>query len=278
MKIAFFREWGNKKEIGLGHFYRTQTIASELKRKGHKIDFIDDGVLTNDINILVVDHIYSQKNLILQAKNSGMKVVLIDGAEDDVALVDISISAFFNKLAKHQGAKYIVVPYHYTSDRYRPYKKNKSVFVSMGGLDYNNYAELALDVLSELKINAIVTKSINHEDLKKKYNNVEVFTEEDYYVPMNECIIGIVNGGLTLFQCLYYGLPCLAIPQYEHQKWNIGGINHCCVPTEPNKEDVVEKVNWLVNSEYLRESMSKLAQYWVDGKGTKRICDLIENL
>ena len=278
MKIAFYREYGAKKEIGMGHFYRSKTISEALKRKGHNISFIDDGILTNDVQVLIIDHISSQNSLILQAKSAGMKIVLIDGAEEDVSLADLSISAFFNKSSQYKGIKYVVVPYHYSTDRYRPYKKNKSILISMGGYDANNYAELILDVLDELGLNAIVTKSINHQDLKTKYPRIEIFDEEDYYVPMNECIIGIVNGGLTLFQGLYYGLPCLAIPQYEHQKWNIEGVSHCCVPTEPNKDDIKDKIKWLLDSEYLRESMSKLAQYWVDGKGTARVCDLVEGL
>ena len=90
--------------------------------------------------------------------------------------------------------------------------------------------------------------------------------------------MGIINGGLTFFQALFYGLPTLAIPQYEHQQTNIDYLKHCCIPTKLDKDDIVKKIGWLIDNEYHRKSLSLLSMHHVDGKGANRICKLIEDL
>lgn len=278
MKITFFYEHGQIREIGTGHKYRSNNLARELRHRGHTTWTMEENPNYDDADIVVIDHVFSQKQLIEEIKKKNKKVVLIDGAEEDVGLVDLSISACYNDKASYQGVRYLALPQTATWEKYRPYIKSKSVFVAMGGYDANNYAEMIIGVLRELGLNAVVAKSINHPDFSKTYSNAIMFEEEDYYTAMRECIIGVVNGGLTLFQGLYYGLPCVAVPQYEHQKNNIEYVQHCCLPAEPNAEDLKLKIKWFTDSEYFRESVSKLAQYCIDGKGIQRICALIEGL
>jgi len=100
MQITFFCEHGKKKEIGTGHLYRSLELMERLKSLGHKVDFMDDGILMSNTDILVIDHMHSQKSLIERAKHAEMKVVLIDGAPEDTELVDASISAFANPKAQ----------------------------------------------------------------------------------------------------------------------------------------------------------------------------------
>jgi len=73
--------------------------------------------------------------------------------------------------------------------------------------------------LKRLGQNFLVDKNI-----KDKYSRVEVFEEDDYYQAMNECFMGIINAGLTLFQCLYWGMPVISLPTWNHQKDNISKI------------------------------------------------------
>jgi len=278
MHVAFFCEYGQKDNIGTGHLYRSKEIARLLEQRGHKTSFLENGVLIAGPDVLVIDHMYSQADLIAKAKSAGMQVVLIDGASEDVNLVDASISAFANRKAFYRGVKYMAFPITRMWHRYLTSKKSNTVFVGMGGFDRNNHAQIVLEVLDKLNLNAIVAKSINHPNFKDTFSRVEMFEEENYYDAMHECLIGITNGGLTLFQSLYFGLPCIAVPQYEHQKTNIGYVSHCCEPCEPDPKLLEERIKWLVGNEYHRESLSRLAQNYVDGKGPARICKIIEDL
>lgn len=278
MRVTFFCEHGEKKEIGTGHLYRSMEIAERLRSLGHKVDFMEDGILMNTTDVLVIDHIHSQKSLIERASGAGIKTVLIDGAQEDVSLVDVSISGFANPDAQYTGLEYMAFPTCHATERYNVQRKVSSVFVGVGGFDANNLAEPILEVLDKLGLNAVVAKSINHPDFSKRFSRVKVFEEENFYNAMHECIIGITNGGLTMFQALHYGLPCVAIPQYEHQKTNINGVKHYCKSVSADLAGLEEEVKTLISNEYQRESLSVSGQYHVDGKGVVRICSIIEGL
>lgn len=276
MKVNFFYESGEIEEIGTGHKYRSIEIANELQKRGHDTVFLSD----ERSDVLIIDHMDSKIDLIKEAKNNKIKVVLIDGDEKDIDYVDLSISAFTNTRSQYKGINYIVFPRDSYSiwNKYKTDSSKKSVFVSMGGYDINNLAELVLEVLDEMGLDAIVTKSINHGNLGEKFSRAEVFSEENYYNAMRECIIGVTNGGLTMFQSLFYGMPTIVVPQYEHQKINIDAVKHCCLSAETNKSDIKDKVNRVMGSEYLRTKLSIFSTQHVDGKGASRVAALIEGV
>lgn len=271
MKIGFFYEWGHKPEIGTGHKYRCRIISNEMQSRGHKVYMMEDGVLLSDTDILVIDHVNSQKELIKQASAAEIKSVLIDGAEKDVARVDESISAIFNENARHTGLKYMCFPTAGKIGCYNPDIKSSVVFVGVGGYDCNNLAEFAVDILADLGLNAIVARGINHSFSR---SNMEFYDGDCYFDAMSECLFGIVAGGLTLFQSLFYGLPVVSIPQYEHQKKNIFMVSECCLPA--SKSTLGREVKRLLKSSYLRTKLSVFGSNMIDGNGCHRVCNIIE--
>ena len=278
MKIGLYYEYGKTKEIGTGHKYRAIELTKELNRKGHKVEHTNEDVVMTHWDMLIIDHIDSKKDMIARAKNAKIKTVLIDGDASDVEDVDLSISAFFNPRSQYKGVKYMIFPTDISWSHYNPYNKNTSVFVAMGGFDYNNYTQAILDILNELQINAVVAHSINHPDFRQTYKRVAIYDGDNYYDVMNECKMAITNGGLSLFMCLKYGMPTIAVPQYDHQQRNIDGIDMCCVPAKMDIPDLKEKIQYLWGNEYYRQSLSVLSQYFVDGKATKRVCELINGI
>lgn len=278
MKIAFFYEYGEKREIGMGHKYRSQTLGKLLECNGHTVQYIEDGVLMSGTDILVVDHILTQSGMLKTAKHYGVKTVLIDGVGEDVELADLSISSQYNRNAQYVGGDYIVIPKCQSWMKYSPTRAKNTAFIAMGGFDANNTADFVLCALDELGVNAIVANSINHPNFRESFSRVEIFKEDDYYNAMHECTIAITNGGLSFFQALHYGMPTIAIPQYDHQKDNIMNYQHCCIPIERNHDQIKEQVSNLLENEYYRTSLSKLASHFVDGNGAQRICTLIESL
>jgi spore coat polysaccharide biosynthesis predicted glycosyltransferase SpsG len=275
MHVAFWYQHGKIDGIGTGHRYRSKAIAEALSKKGHRTTCIEDDVISSGPDVIVIDHLAPPPSVAERAKRSGMKVVVIDGNDP---LADVSISAFFNENAKYSGIEYIAFPIHKHTTKYIVSKKSKTVFVSMGGYDKNNYARVVLEVLREMDLFAIVAKSINHTNFEKEFPLAKMFHENNYYDAMHECILAITNGGLSLFQSLHYGMPTIAIAQYDHQVTNIDAVNHCCVRAEPDKIDIEASIMTLTGSAYCRKNLSDFARYYVDGKGVERICDIIEGL
>jgi spore coat polysaccharide biosynthesis predicted glycosyltransferase SpsG len=274
MNISFFYEHGEIREIGTGHKYRSMEIERELVRRGHSI--------TNDdqADVIIIDHINSQKEYILRSRVDNKKIVLIDGEEEDAWLADVSISAFYNKNAQYTGVEYIVFPTNNSKDKYKnAYSKEPIAFVGLGGYDANDYIKFVIDALTELNIGAVVAKSINYDYTKyyKPGSKVSVYSENNYFEAMKNCTFAITNGGLTMFQALHYGMPCIAIPQYDHQKLN---INESCFAIEsaPNKNALVKNINMLLDDRELCDRLGQSSREFIDGKGTMRVCDLIENM
>lgn len=273
MKISFWFDYGQKPEIGTGHKYRCTAIGNELKRRGHSVLMNqDDGA-----NIVVVDFIDSREALIREAKERKQKVVLIDGPEKDVDIVDLSISAVLNRGADHTGLKYMVFPKPFHASFYNPGTNSNTVFIGMGGFDKNSYVDLALRAVQKAGMEALVGNNINPPDLSG-YEFARMHDDENYFKAMGQCALAIANGGLTLFQALYYGMPCIPVAQYEHQKINIAMTDYACLPSEPNVDDIAERITWLRDNKDLRGNLSKLAKHLVDGKGIERVCDLIEGM
>ena len=275
MHIAFWYQYGKIDNIGTGHKYRAHMVGDILKARGHKVTYIEDNVISSGPDVLVIDHMEPPSDIAKRAKSLGLKVVAIDGIEP---LADVSISAFLNDAADYKGPKYIAFPVFPHTSKYNVGKKSRTVFVGMGGFDKNNYADLVLRVLDKMGLLAIVAKSINHENLRDKYSNVEVFEEDNYYDAMHECFMAITNGGLTFFQALHYGMPTVALAQYDHQRDNILAVSGRCLFSEPNAKSLQNCIGEIVESEYLRKSLSVFAQNTVDGKGAERICQVLESL
>lgn len=278
MKLTFFCEKGTTPEIGTGHYYRSKWIVDCLWERGHAARIISNYKLPEDTDVLVIDDLRSHRRLISKAKYLGAKVVLIDGPFDDVPYADLVISAFYNKKAHYSGIEYMA----FLPRGDRKFDKTKTisndpVFVSMGGFDANNLTPMVLKVVREFGLKAIVTKSINHPDFGE-WADVEVYEGDDYYIPMSKCSVGIVNGGLTMFQALHFGLPSLAIPQYTHQQELINAVDSGCIETNSYMADIRTCLNILLRDPNYRNYLSDVAQNLVDGGGINRVCDLIEKL
>ena len=279
MKLSFFCERGKMPEIGTGHYYRSIWAIDYLYERGHQAGILMPGEdLSDGIDVLVIDDLRSQRPLMDKARKKGIKVVLIDGVPDDVPYADLSISSCFNPKAEYRGVKYMA----FLNRGSRSYNYSESikdtVFVSMGGFDANNIAPMVLGVLREFGLKAVVTKSINHSDFSKVFTDISVYEGDDYYHPMSKCEIGVVNGGLTMFQALHFGIPSLTIPQYDHQRNNIKMVESGCILSEPKKKDIRICLNILLKDENYRRYLSKEAQNLVDGDSIKRTCDLIEEI
>jgi spore coat polysaccharide biosynthesis predicted glycosyltransferase SpsG len=276
MHVVFFCEYGNIEEIGFGHLYRTKTLMRELERKGHTSEISQS---YDKANVFVVDHMKSQSELLRGAKERGIKTVLIDGDPDDVQFADISISAFVNYASEYKGLDYLVFPlpqgfYFYDTDKNN---ESKKIFISMGGYDANKYTALAVRASFEMGFTAVVPKN-NSDMLQTQYSNVIIYGGDDYYEAMIDCFAAITNGGLSMFQTLYFGVPTIAIPQYEHQGGNIRRVEHFCVPSLPDLSSIKSRLSVMIEDGQMRRDLNYSSCRSIDDQGPKRVVRLIESM
>jgi spore coat polysaccharide biosynthesis predicted glycosyltransferase SpsG len=256
MKFSFRFDYGQKPEVGTGHKYRCEALGNELRNRGHYVSMQDD----QEAQVAVLDFVGSAKVFIDEARSRNQKIVLIDGVPEDVPFVDLSISAVFNKGAQYKGLRYTVFPKPFHASFYNAYTLSDTVFVGLGGFDYNNYVDLALQAIGKAGLKALVGKNINLPDISR-YPFAQIHDDENYFTAMKNCVMAVTNGGLTLFQALYFGMPCIPIAQYEHQKTNIAMVDYACLPSEPNLESMADKLIWLYKNSDMRNSLSRLARH-----------------
>lgn len=277
MNIGFVCESGEIPEIGTGHYYRSKYIINALNARKHNAFFLDKTKKYKELDVLVVDDLRSQRDFIIYAKNTykNTKIVLIDGVETDLDVADVSVSAFFNKKSCYRGIKYMV--FNPCFDKTYKNGPSNHVFVGVGGFDANMLVENIIKALDLCGLQAYVAKSINHEDVCEKFNNAKFFVSEDYYSLMDGCLFGIVNGGLTMYQALHFGLPCIAIPQYDHQKENIHSVKSCCICSDSSIKSLQRLILVLKHNSAYRSMLSEQSKLIVDGKSLSRVCDIIED-
>lgn len=271
MRISFWYEYGGIEEIGTGHKYRSHLLGSILKERGHKVHYIEGDAMTIGEDIIVIDHMFPSQDVVNRAKRAARYVIAIDG----VCNADTTISACVNPDADYTGIKYMAFPTRNSADKYCGVD-SRDVFVGMGGYDHNNYAEFVSEILGRVGYNAVVAKSINHNNVGKGRANVRMFCEDNYYDAMDGCVAAITNGGLTLYQALYYGMPTVAIPQYGHQRDNIDAVSECCVAPTSDSSSIEHCLRLVLKNKHMREDLSRCAQKRVDGLGAERICNIIE--
>lgn len=254
MKISFYthNDYENLK--------RRDILSKEFTNRGHQ-------VVDCNSDVLIIDHIYSQREMIEGLKNE--KTVLIDGSEIDVEIVNTSVSAFYNKRARYFGNKYIIVPK--CKESYRPGINSKTVFINAGLVD-DGFATHMVEILSEIGLHAIVGRSINHV---KRILDSEFVSEDQRYDAMRECVIGVSNYNSCAFEALAYGLPMIIFPGCEK---NIKNFSECCIIKTQGAEDLKNEILNLIGDEYKRNKMSLMAQYFVDGNAVERICNFVEYL
>jgi hypothetical protein len=133
--------------------------------------------------------------------------------------------------------------------RYNLDTKSRTVFVSVNDAQST---KLVLTTLDKMKVNSIIAKHEDHPDFKTEFGRVEIFDENNYFDAFIECVIGILDVDSILSKAIYYGLPCLVLTN------NTNPLNYC-VPIELNEGIIETRVSWLMDNEYQRECLSRMA-------------------
>ena len=169
-------------------------------------------------------------------------------------------------------------------------EKVGSIMITFGGDDMRNMTPKILGFLREnypeLKKNVIVGNAFqNIDEIKKsadKNTNLIYYPDvKEIKEIMLESDIAISAGGQTLYELARVGVPTVGICVAENQLRNVKGwerIGFLEYVGWYNKNDVLEKIKDAV--EYLknvktRESKSKIAKKFIDGKGSLRIVDKV---
>ncbi len=167
-------------------------------------------------------------------------------------------------------------------------KKVGNVLITFGGSDPNNYSLKLIKILKQLDLNAFFTLVIGAGFSKEHYNEIiqeksesiiikrNINNMNDYLIETDLCIC---SAGNTLIEALTCGVPCIVNPQTELENERAKALEKkemiINMGLNFNNERLIEVIKKLFFDYSLRKKLSRNAQNYLDGKGIKRIIEII---
>ncbi len=163
-----------------------------------------------------------------------------------------------------------------------------NILLTFGGADPKNYSTKLLKILRSFDLNLEITLIIGAGFSKKHYNDVIKEEAENISIKINvnnmneqfsKADLCICSAGNTLIEALTCGVPCIVLPQtkLENARAMALAIKERMINMGQNFSDknLVKEIKNLMNDYSKRKRLSQNAQNYLDGKGIKRIIDII---
>ncbi len=231
---------------------------------------------------------------ILKEKLPDIPTLTFDDTDDGIKNASISINGIMeHPAADFSGPDYVILSSGSEAPMI-PRREVKEIFLCFGGYDHNHLTKKSIKALCNLnrkiKVTAVVGHSFSYDTSDpNSYSCANILgldiireTSNIGYL-IKKADIGIVSGGLTLYEALHCGLPTIALNQYRHQTETAenfakkGATINLGLGSETNIETIAEAVKSLMNNYAQRMALSKQARGLVDGKGLHRIAEIINN-
>ncbi len=291
----------------------SQQLAESIFSEDANIEYIPPDVDVNQF-IAMMRERYRTPILIQDVRDTdsasiqflqtlGMMIIHFDDLGTGGKLVDILIDANIPAEKASEsvmpvcffGGKYMVLDSSIEkfNTHVKPIPQQISkILISFGGSDPRNLTPWVLAIMSKKYPNYDITvvtgqgysdpKSISM--LCSQYgfthlHNITNMSEELYTSDM-----AIISGGVTLYEAAACGTPSIVLPQVKHQYqiaklFEQQGVCICPLNYTEQTEDVLTiTIGKVMQDQRVRQAMSNNGKILVDGKGTKRICDIIESI
>lgn len=255
-QVAIYVNGNNKR--GVGHIYRVLELADEfyckpdiyfdMNQTNKKIfgntthnlipinginELFDTlksksyDLFINDILTTSIDYMIALRNLLHDAK-----IINFEDDGEGINEADLVINALYEKAETNNmlaGEKYYIASK--TFMYYEPIhikEKVKTVFISFGGADPQNYSDRLLRIISkedyrEIEFVVVLGRAKNNVEELLTYNcytNIKVLYDINNMPDiMSSCDIGITSRGRTGYELALLGIPSIAMAQnYREEK------------------------------------------------------------
>ena len=318
-KVAIYVNGNNKR--GIGHIYRALELADEFYVKPdiyydinqtdvrvfgktmHTLNPIDGiaelfnrckeekyTIFINDILTTSIDYMIGLRSVLPNAK-----IINFEDDGEGVLKADLVFNALYEDATLPQiyaGEKYYIS--NKTFMFYEPIiirEQVKSVFISFGGADPQNYSDRLLKMISkdeykEFQFIVVLGRAkYNVESLMvyNKYSNIEVLYDVSNMPElMTSCDIGITSRGRTGYELAMLGIPSIAMAQNLREEkhgfvCNENGFTY--IGLNPPDEVIESNLKmYLSMSKDSREKFQNMLLSHDLRGGRKRVMGMINNL
>ncbi|MGH2279046.1 hypothetical protein ACRCD7_07910 [Aliarcobacter sp. ERUVET-7] len=305
MKIAFFTEAGS--ERGMGHLIRCQTIANEFEQNNIEINFFLDSDINYDYKFKNLTYFkWEELNI-----NIHYDVIFIDSYEatediyntlqkktnlgiyiDDFERIDYpkgiiinfapdSKELFFKNRNKDNeyllGIDYIPIRKEFL--KYKNLKKEKKLFIMLGGNDTANLSLNIIEALQDIDIKKVIVSNNEITSNKlSKYDNVKVLfqsNDDELIKEMATSSYAISTASMSLYELSFLQIPTIIIAVSQNQ---ITGVSQMLKNKLAISYIDIMLLNWEKNISFQLKNLmehKQIVDNQIDGLGVKRIYEYI---
>lgn len=305
MKIAFFTEAGSEK--GMGHLIRCQTIANEFEQNNIEINIFLDSDINYDYKFKNLTYFkWEELNI-----NIHYDVIFIDSYEateaiynnlqkktnlgiyiDDYERINYpkgtivnfapdSKELFFKN--RNKDSEYLLgldyIPIRKEFLKYKNLKKEKKLFIMLGGNDTANLSLNIIEALKDIDIKKVIVSNNEITSSKlSKYDNVKVLfqsNDDELIKEMATSSYAISTASMSLYEFSFLQIPTIIITVSQNQ---IIGVSQILKNNLAISFVDIMKLNWdknIANQLKLLVKDNKVLAKQIDGLGVKRIYEYI---
>jgi spore coat polysaccharide biosynthesis predicted glycosyltransferase SpsG len=200
---------------------------------------------------------------------------------------------------QHTGLNYSIIQNSCVAIDSRLFRRNLvrehfPVAICMGGGDAANKTLLFLQSLRRCRVPAtfwvLIGEGYNHSldvlmkaiDRDKNHEIILAKTNVSMWHILNNCVLAILSGGVTTYEAAYAGLPTINMFESNDQFFLIKELIEAGVSinagliSERNLKGLGRLVEGLYEDRNRLLEMHRKSRHLIDGKGSKRIIDVIE--
>jgi spore coat polysaccharide biosynthesis predicted glycosyltransferase SpsG len=305
MKIAFFTEAGS--ERGMGHLIRCQTIANQFEQNNIEINIFLDSDINYDYKFKNLTYFkWEELNI-----NIHYDVIFIDSYEatediyntlqkktnlgiyiDDFERIDYpkgiiinfapdSKELFFKNRNKDNeyllGLDYIPIRKEFL--KYKNLKKEKKLFIMLGGSDTANLSLNIIEALKDIDIKKVIVSNNEITSNKlSKYDNVKVLfqsNDDELIKEMATSSYAISTASMSLYELSFLQIPTIIIAVSQNQ---ITGVSQMLKNKLAISYIDIMLLNWEKNISFQLKNLmehKQIVDNQIDGLGVKRIYEYI---
>ncbi len=264
-----------------------------------------DAIHSASPGLVIFDTGSTSHDLVASVKSFGAIVVSFEDLGDGRYLADLVVDANLTSSTNPRkletttryllGPEYAVIAPAVRAARRlkRAWKEVKKILVSCGGSDpagvtprvVEGLADLDTDVDVEVVLGPAFAhgERLNEALLSSARTFSIVEAPDDLPARMRKAQVGILSGGVTLYEAAHLGLPSIVIAQNPAQLRNLppfesrGGIVNLGLASNLAGVHITPEVRALMDPAK-RKSMSKALEEYVDGRGADRILAAIKEV
>ncbi|MEG7355399.1 PseG/SpsG family protein [Bacillus inaquosorum] len=272
-------------------------------------EFILREIKNKHLDLLLFDILDAPAELLRKIKaETDAKIVLFEEKnEKAIQLSDAVINGIYGDIRSrsydqgntriYEGPDYLILHPAFQTARndYKLRKKCRNILVALGGSDPKQliFKVLAaadqVPAMKDKNMIFVMGSASPHQEalrrlIQKKPQYTVIGQTSDMAGVMKQADAAIVAGGISLYEAICIGVPCLVLSQVEHQTATAktfaeqGAALDLGLGELVSDETLIYQMSRISSSYPLRRSLHKGGRPLVDGKGIKRVKAILQDL